>query len=288
MRTGPGNRGPVFIYTDKMATSPPVPREGEIVAGEASEVMARMPESIVDLVVTSPPYDDLRKYDGYRFCVRSIGEGLFRVMRPGGIVVWVVGDKIRDGNRSLTSFKQGLAFQEMGFLFHDLMIYAKNATPWPRPRAYRNVHELMFVLRKPGGEITFNPLKEPNVWAGSVVNKYAREGPREELSHKGRTRVPPERTRGNIWTYDPAGGKGATDSLAYSHPATFPEALARDHILSWSNPGDLVLDPMCGAGTTLKMAAVHGRRWMGIDISPRYAELSAARVRMFASRLDLS
>jgi DNA modification methylase len=62
------------------------------------------------------------------------------------------------------------------------------------------------------------------------------------------------------------------------HPAIFPEDLARDHILSWSNPSNLVFDPMCGSGTTLKMAMQNGRHFLGFDISPEYVELAKKRV----------
>ena len=264
------------------------PWEGRVICGDNVAVMARMPQGIVDLTVTSPPYDDIRKYDGYRFDVRAVGEGLLRVTRPGGMVVWVVADQVRDDNRSLTSLRQAIAFQEMGWKVLDLIIYEKDSTPWPRPRAYRSTHELMFCFLKPGGERTFNPLLTPNRHAGRVTQSYDRRGARESPVRRDNHRVGDARPRSNVWRYSVGGGRVTPDRFAHEHPAIFPEPLARDHILSWSNPGDLIFDPMCGSGTTLKMAAVHGRRYLGIDISAEYCDLSRKRVRMWEGQLDFT
>lgn len=236
--------------------------------------MADMPAGSVDLTVTSPPYDDLRCYQGYSFPFEDIASGLWRVTKPGGVVVWVVGDRIK-GGRSLTSFRQALFFQELGFWVHDVMIYQKKNTPFMRSNAYTSCHEFMFVLSS-GPPATFNPIMESTVRSGpetALVNK----GP-DGVNRKAPMVLREEKVRTNIWAYAVGAGGSTADKAAFQHPAVFPEALARDHILSWSNPGELVFDPMCGSGTTCKVAYQHGREYLGVDISEEYVGIAEQRL----------
>lgn len=234
-----------------------------------------MPANSVDLVVTSPPYDDLRDYRGYTFDLSGIITGLYRIVKNGGVVVWVVGDKI-NGGRSLTSFRQGIAFQDAGFLMHDVMIYRKKNTPFMRKNAYTNCYEYMFILSK-GRPRTFNPIKEKTVRHGKemlVANKRADGINNKVLSTLNKTKV-----KNNIWEYAVGLGGTTSDRYAFKHPAMFPESLARDHIQTWSKKGDVVYDPMCGAGTTLKMAIVEGRHYIGTDISSEYVKIARRRIK---------
>ena len=248
-------------------------KDGFFVA-DCVEFMHGMDEGIVDLTVTSPPYDNLRHYEGYSFDFENIVKHLYKVTKHGGIVVWVVGDKINSG-RTLTSFRQGLFFQEIGFQMHDVMIYQKKNTPFMRSNAYTNCYEFMFVLSK-GKPNTFNPLK----------TKTARHGPEMLVHNKGPDGVnkkvlkelKKEKTRTNIWQYAVGLGGTTNDRIAFKHPAVFPERLAEDHILSWTNPGDLVFDPMCGSGTTGKMALKNKRRFIGVDISKEYVTIAKKRM----------
>lgn len=239
------------------------------------EFMAAMPHNCVDLVVTSPPYDDLRNYKGYKFDFPAVAQGLFKVLKQGGIVVWVVGDRI-NGGKSLTSFRQGLFFQELGFNIHDVMIYQKKNTPFMRANAYTNCYEFMFVLSK-GKVKTFNPLKDKTVRNGleMVVHNKRADG----INNKVLKELKKEKTKTNIWQYAVGLGGTTSDKIAFQHPAVFPEKLAHDHILSWSNKGDLVFDPMCGSGTTCKMASLTGRNYLGVDISPEYIEVAKTRLK---------
>jgi len=242
--------------------------------GDAAQLMRLIPEGSIDLVVTSPPYDDLRNYNGYSFDFGQMAQELYRVIRPGGVVVWVVGDKV-NGGRSLTSFRQGIAFQETGFAVHDIMIYGKKNTPFMRSNAYTNAYEFMFVLAK-GKPKTFNPLKEKTARSGPemlVTNKGA-----DAVNNKVLKTLKEEKTRTNIWSYAVGLGGTTSDRIAFGHPAVFPEQLALDHILSWTNEGDTVLDPMCGSGTTCKMARKAGRGYIGIDISPEYIGIARKRL----------
>ena len=249
-------------------------RVNSIIAGDCVKFMCNMSKDSVGLTVTSPPYDNLRDYKGYSFPFEDIARGLYDVTKPGGILVWVVGDRI-NGGRSLTSFHQGLFFQSIGFSMHDVMIYQKKNTPFMRSNAYTNAYEFMFVLAK-GKPKTFNPIKELTVRHGMemLVHNKRPDG----VNKKSLGRLNKEKTRNNIWAYA-VGLHGTTsDRIAFEHPAIFPEKLAEDHILSWSNAGDLVFDPMCGSGTTCKMAYLNQRNYIGVDISADYVEIARQRL----------
>lgn len=246
-----------------------------IYRSDCIEFMKSMNENSVDLTVTSPPYDELRNYNGYSFDFENIAKQLFRVTKKGGIVVWVVGDKIKKGNKSLTGFKQALYFQEVGFNVHDIMIYKKKNTPFMRSNAYTNCFEFMFVLSK-GSPNTFNPLKVKTVRQGKEMLPHNKKA--DGINKKILAELKPEKTMTNIWDYAVGYGGSTSDKLAFEHPAIFPEKLAEDHILSWTNEGDLVFDPMCGSGTTCKMAKVNGRHYIGCDISSDYVKLAKRRV----------
>ena len=254
-----------------------------VVAESGTYMQHEMPEHCVDLVVTSPPYDNLRDYNGYNFDAESVGLGIMHVLKEGGVAVWVVGDRI-DGGRSLTSFEHAIMFRDLGFRVHDVMIYQKKNTPFMRSNAYTNAYELMLVLSK-GTPKTFNPLTCPTVRNGKETAVYGK-GPDGDNSKRRAVTLRKEKTLINIWQYAVGLGGTTRDRYAFEHKALFPEKLAADHILSWSNPGDIVLDPMCGAGTTLKMAALNGRQWFGIDVSEEYIALSARRVAEAIARLE--
>lgn len=241
--------------------------------GNCIDFMSEMAEGVVDLTVTSPPYDNLRNYNGYSFEFDGIAKGLYRVTKKGGVVVWVVGDRI-NGGRTLTSFRQALFFQEIGFQMHDVMIYQKKNTPFMRSNAYTNCYEFMFILSR-GKPNTFNPLKVKTVRHG-VEGLPHNKGPDAE-NKKVMKELKKQKTRTNIWPYAVGYGGTTSDKIAFQHPAVFPEKLAEEHILSWSNPGDLVFDPMCGSGTTGKMAFIHGRRFIGVDISEEYIAIANER-----------
>lgn len=247
-----------------------------IIHGDAVDIMRSLPENSIDLTVTSPPYDELRNYNGYRFNFEQIAQELFRITKKGGAVVWIVGDRTKNGNRSLTSFKQALYFQQTGFNVHDVMIYRKKNTPFMRSNAYTNCYEFMFVFTK-GSPNTFNPLK----------TKTARQG-KEKLPHnKGADGInkkilkelKAEKTLTNIWDYAVGLGGSTTDRIAFKHPAIFPEKLAEDHIISWTKKGDVVFDPMCGSGTTCKVARNNGRIYIGCDISKEYVNIANKRLK---------
>lgn len=229
-------------------------------------------DNSIDLTVTSPPYDNLRSYKGYSFDFESIAKELYRVTKKGGVVVWIVNDSTVKGSETGTSFKQALFFKEIGFNLHDTMIYSKeNPVPNAGTR-YQQAFEYMFVLSK-GKPKTTNILERPrrnktNDKRTYRKKKFARDvhGEFTERDYFVKEYVPRE----NIWSYLVGGGNSTKDKVAFKHPAIFPEKLAEDHILSWSNEGDVVLDIFSGSGTTLKMAKLNKRNYIGFEISKEY------------------
>lgn len=249
-----------------------------IVCGNCVDVMQQFPENSVDLAVTSPPYDNLRVYNGFSFSFSDIVKQLYRITKQGGIVVWVVSDATINGSETGTSFKQALAFMEAGFNLHDTMIFQKiNPVPQIYRKRYTNVFEYMFVFSK-GAVKTHNPIMIPCEHAGLKLNgtTYKNYSKGEQRRSKLAKPVKEEKIDGNIWSY--VVGKKAVDQEAKGHPAPFPYQLAYDHIISWTNEDDIVLDPMCGSGTTCVAAFESHRNFIGIDISESYCEMARRRI----------
>lgn len=228
------------------------------------DTMKRMPDAFIDLVVTSPPYDDLRTYNGYSFDFEAIAEQLFRVVKDGGVVVWVVGDATKNGSESGSSFRQALFFMSLGFRLHDTMIFEKNSSTYPasaRSNRYSQIFEYMFIFSKGKPKSAKLICDKPNKWAGH-----------KDFSGKLKNPVPDFSPRTNIWRY-------VTSFNGVKHPAPFPEQLAIDHILSWSDEGDVIYDPFMGSGTTAKAAEITGRAWLGSEISSEYVETAEKRLK---------
>jgi len=242
------------------------------------DTMARMEDNFIDLTVTSPPYDDLRTYNGYSFDFESVAKELYRVTKNGGIVVWVVGDKTHKGSESGTSFKQALYFIECGFKLYDTMIYAKtNYIPLTHKR-YEQQFEYMFILSK-GKPNTFNPIMKLNKQVGAIKGGTFNQdgGNRLGKRHKDKG-VAKESIKPNIWFYNVGMNNSSKDKIAFKHRAIFPEQLANDHIISWSNENDIVYDPFMGSGTTAKASKVSNRKYIGSEISKEYCNIIEQRL----------
>jgi DNA modification methylase len=235
------------------------------------ETMGKMPNCFVDLTVTSPPYDDLRTYNNL-FDIDKICKELYRITKQGGICVWVVGDKSVNGSESGTSFKQALKFMECRWNLHDTMIFKKkNPMPYIKKNCYTQAFEYMFVFSK-GTPKTANMLTEPCDYAGATIT-YTNTNEQSMKAKKKVYHTKNEKIRHNVFEYVLAGTN-------YGHPAIFPEKLANDHILSWSNEGDLVYDCFMGSGTTAKMAKINNRNYIGSEISNEYFEIAEQRLKM--------
>lgn len=240
--------------------------------------MKDMDSNIIDLTITSPPYDDLRNYTGYSFNFEPMAKELYRITKFGGVIVWVVNDAVINGSETGTSFRQALFFKEVGFNLHDTMLYKKYNIPVPAHGRYNQVFEYMFVLSK-GKPKTFNPIKDrKNKTEGNIETTKFRQkdGSIKKSDVVRKTEVYGIRT--NIWEYMVGGKHSAEDKYAKLHPAIFPEKLVEDHIKSWSNKGDLVMDPFCGSGSTLIVAKYLDRNYIGFEISEEYVKISKQRI----------
>jgi|SRR6185503_6742074 len=252
-----------------------------VVVGDSADVLKTFPDGSIHCVVTSPPYDAARVYNGFVFRFEEIAKELYRVLVDGGSMIWVVQNTVPDGEgETLTAQDQSIFFvRQCGFWLYDTLIYAKDAR-YPEETRYRQAWEYMFHFTK-GKPKTTNLLKDHKTvsywvhkWRRNHSSNRQEDGTVSETKDYG---VHPFQTRENVWYYANGFMKSSKDKIAFEHPAIFPDALAEDHVLSWSNPGDIVLDPFAGSGTTLKAAAKHRRKWIGIEISEEYAALARKR-----------
>jgi site-specific DNA-methyltransferase (adenine-specific) len=224
--------------------------------------LGRMQDESIDMVLTSPPYDDLRDYNGYEFDFEAIAAELVRVIKPGAVIVWVIGDQVKNGSESGSSFRQALHFMKLGLNLHDTMIYEKNSPSYParaNSNRYTQIFEYMFVFSKGKPDATLI-CDKPNKWAGF-----------KDFSGKLKNPVPEFSPRNNIWRY-------VTSFNGVKHPAPFPESLANDHVITWSRGGQVIYDPFMGSGTTAKMALVNGRNFIGSEVSAEYVALAQKRI----------
>ena len=249
--------------------------------GDCLDLMGNIPDKSVDLTVTSPPYDNLRTYNNKLVwnwdIFTQIADHLFRVTKKGGVVVWVAGDATINGSETGTSFKQVLFFKEIGFNLHDTMIYAKNNYIPLTHNRYEQQFEYAFIVSR-GKPKTFNPIMKKNKQVGKIKGgTFCHNGTNRTPRHRD-VGVAKESIRPNIWFYNVGRMNSTKDIAAFNHPAIFPEKLAHDHIISWSNEGDTVLDPMMGSGTTGKMAKLLNRRFIGIEKDPEYFKIAVERI----------
>lgn len=243
-----------------------------VINGNCLDVLKTIDSGSIDLTVTSPPYDNLRTYNGYTFDFENIAKELYRVTKDGGVVVWVVADATIRGSETGTSFRQALFFKDCGFNLHDTMIWEKTGSgALGSTLCYGQNYEYMFVMSKNRPSAVNLICDRENVVKSGKV--FVNGALKADKSHAVRVvERKPFGKRSNIWRIQP--------QQRSQHPAPFPEALANDHILSWSNAGDTVLDPFCGSGTTGKMAALNGRKFIGIDVSDEYCEIARKRIGM--------
>lgn len=240
--------------------------------GDNCDLLGQMPRESVDLVVTSPPYDDLRTYGGHSWDFFGVAWQLKRVLKPGGVIVWVVADATKDGSETGSSMEQALHFKRLGLNLHDTMIYKKPAMTSPQSTRYSQQWEYMFVLSN-GAPKTTNLIRDKkNISAGDSVHGTKRKAHNgTEASDAGKV-IAEFGLRENVWTIPNPGDGGNV------HPAVFPFDLARDHVATWSNPGDLVLDPFSGSGTTAKAAKTLGRQFIGLEVNPDYCAIAEQRI----------
>ncbi len=260
----------------------------EFYNGHSELLLKDLPDSSIDLVVTSPPYDDLRNYNHsncFTFEIfTQIADELYRVVKSGGVVIWVVGDKTDNGSETGTSFRQALYFKDIGFNIHDTMIYRKeNYMPLSHNR-YEQEFEYMFCFSK-GKPKTFNPIKVPCKCAGDLhwSNVTFYKSDNDNLTDVGNRAVNDNKIRGNIFTYM----VGSAISGNWKHPAMFPLDLAKDQILSWSNEDDIILDPFMGSGTTGVACKMLHRSFIGIELESSYFDMAKTRIEQTVVQMKL-
>lgn len=249
------------------------------------EGMKKLGDETIDLTVTSPPYDKLRKYNSYSFDFENTAKELYRVTKKGGIVVWVVNDSTVKGSETGNSFKQALYFKEIGFNLHDTMIFAKNNPVPLTHNRYEQQFEYMFILSK-GKPKTFNGLKKLNkTYNKSRFGTFRHDGNKLAKGHSDK-KTKKESLRYNIWYYNVGNNSTSKDRKYFKHPAIFPKELAIDHILSWSNENDIVLDIFMGSGTTGVASLELNRNYIGFEISKEYCELANERIENHKKELE--
>lgn len=251
----------------------------QLLQGDCLELMKALPDNSIDLTVTSPPYDNLRTYNGnisqWSFDkFKQIAKELYRVTADGGVVVWIVADATIKGSETGTSFRQALWFIECGFNLHDTMIWEKMC-PNSNKNRYISSFEYMFVLCK-GHPKTANLICDRiNKHAGRKVTGSVRDASgklRESSGVKLKRKVKEYGSRTNVWKIS------AEKNNKTGHPAVFPLQLAHDHIISWSNEGDTVLDPFMGSGTTGVACVNTNRNFIGIELDEHYFQIAQERI----------
>jgi site-specific DNA-methyltransferase (adenine-specific) len=255
--------------------------DNSLLEGDCLDIMPTLADKSIDMTVTSPPYDNLRTYNGslvWNFEIfQKIAKELYRVTKDGGVVVWVVGDATIKGSETGTSFKQALYFKETGFNLHDTMIFAKNNYIPLTHNRYEQQFEYMFILSK-GQPQTFNPLMKTNKQVGRIKGgTFNQDGNSLSKRHKD-VGVSVQSIAPNIFFYNVGMMNSSKDRIAFRHPAIFPEQLASDHIISWSNEGDTVLDPFAGSGTTGVACIRTNRKYILIEKDPKYCEIIRKRI----------
>lgn len=272
----------------------PALQTNKILVGDSAVMLQTFPPDCIDAVITSPPYDEARQYKkGAKFNFEGIAVQLYRVLKPGGVLVWVAQNMIReDGQGETNTVEDQIKYftETVGFWKWDTMIYSKDAR-YPEETRYRQSWEFMIVFSK-GKPKTTNLLRDHRTvsyyvhkWRRNHATNRQEDGTVSERRDYG---VNPFSTRENIWYYANGFMKSTKDKIAFDHPAIFPDALAEDHVLSWTNPGDLILDPFAGSGTTLKAAAKHRRKWIGIEIAEEYAQIAQKRTEKIDQNMTLT
>ena len=248
----------------------------ELYLGDCLEVMPTLGK--VDAVVTSPPYDQLREYgETFNWDFEKTANNIMLNLQDGGVCVWIVGDQVKNGSESGTAFEQALYFKKIGMFLHDTMIYWKDAFPFPDKTRYAQIFEYMFIFSN-GKPKTTNIIKTPTKAHNRVKKSSSQRNADGTTSRMEYEIGKEERNLENIWIYDVGYMKSAKDSYIFEHPAIFPEQLAIDHVLSWSNPSETILDPFMGSGTTGVACVKLGRKFIGIELDEKYFDIACKRI----------
>jgi site-specific DNA-methyltransferase (adenine-specific) len=252
----------------------------KIICGDAVEELKKIPNNSIDILVTSPPYDGIRKYNGFNYDLHATGKEIYRVLKDGGVAIMVIQDQTKNFGKTLTSFRTIVDWVDnIGFKLFETVIYRKYGAEgaWWNKR-FRVDHEYMPIFLKGERPQYFNkdPLKIPSKHGGKTMTGG---GTRLTNGIRIPTRaitINPMKCRGTIWEYMTAGDG---TRLKHKHPATFPDKLPYDFIQCFCPPNGVVLDPFIGSGTTALAAIELDRNYIGIDISKEYCDLARRRIK---------
>lgn len=252
---------------------------GHLSIADAIEHASTLASDSVDLVLFSPPYDGVRDYRGnWTLDLPALGSELLRVVKDGGFAVMVIADGTKNQRKSMTTFRTAVAWEDAGWSLFESVIYSRDGRPgawWATRFRVDHEHILMFYKGKRPRPVTHHDgLRVPSKHAGKKWTGTQRltDGTLVKTS----ATVAADKCRGTIWHYATSNSEG--NRTKAKHPATFPDALARDVILALSAPGDVVYDPMMGSGTSVVIAAQEGRRWLGNDFFAEYVEIAQQRL----------
>lgn len=244
------------------------------------EGMKELKDNSIDVIVTSPPYDSLRTYNGFSVDLHATGEQIFRVLKDGGICAMVIQDQTSNFGKSLTSFRTIVDWcDNIGFKLFENVIYHKNGTEgaWWKYR-FRVDHEYIPLFLKGKKPAYFNkePLKIPSKHGGKTMTGSGNRKTNGELTETVRREINPMKCRGTVWDYMMAGDK---NPLKRKHPAVFPDQIPIDIITCFCPEQGIVLDPFMGSGSTAVAAAKLGRHFVGFDICEEYVDLAYQRLK---------
>ena len=243
--------------------------------GDCIKIIKDIADKSIDCVITSPPYDNLRNYKNtlnWNFdTFKNVAKELFRVLKEGGVIVWIVADATIKGSETGTSFKQALYFKELGFNLHDTMIWQKKDPIPLNHNRYEQCFEYMFILSK-GKPKTFNPIRVPCITTGFKNRKCSNKEIGSAVRNRNEvTEYKKDKIQKNIWDF-------AVAHTKFNHPAIFPLNLIKDHINSWTNENDIILDPFMGSGTTGVACKELNRKFIGIEIVEEYFNIAKERI----------
>lgn len=251
----------------------------QIICSDCIEGMKQLPDNSIDMVVTSPPYDDIRNYKGFKLDLHQTGKEIFRILKEGGVAVMVIQDQTKNYGKTLTSFRTIIDWcDNIGFKLFENVIYKKHGAEgaWWKNR-FRVDHEYIPIFLKGEKPQYFNkePLKIKSKWGGVTMTGCATRLTNGETLPSKKVTINPMKCRGTIWDYTTCGDGSR---LKHQHPATFPDQLPVDFIQCFCPPRGIVLDPFMGSGTTALAALKLDRFFIGFDISKEYCDLARKRL----------
>ena len=261
----------------------------KLIVGDCLNIMKKIEENTFDLIVFSPPYDSLRKYNDYTFDLKKTGEQIFRVLKDGCLCAMVIQDQTKNFGKSLTSFRTAVDWVDrIGFKLFETVIYRKHGIEgaWWNKR-FRVDHEYIHLFLKGEKPRYFNkdPLRIPSKHGGKTMVGSGNRKTDGTTTKTTTIHVNKMKCRGTVWDYLNAGDK---NKLKQQHPAVFPDKIPYDIISCFSPVKGLVLDPFVGSGSTCVMAKKLDRFYTGIDISSKYIEIAKKRLKEVQMELNIS